>query len=94
MVNIHPRVMFLLVSRKDLFFDGLQCNSKLSADDTSLFATVHSINKATNGSSNNLTKITKLAFQWKMSFNQTLLRKLMKLFFPEKVHSVRSSFNL
>ena len=28
--------------------DGLQCNPKLFADDTSLFATVHNINKATN----------------------------------------------
>ena len=36
--------------------DGLQCNPKLSADDTSLFASVHNINKATNDLNNDLTK--------------------------------------
>ena len=39
--------------------DGLQCNPKLFADDTSLFATVHNIKKATNDLNNDLTKITK-----------------------------------
>ena len=39
--------------------DGLQCNPKLFADDTSLFATMHNINKATNDLNNDLTKITK-----------------------------------
>ena len=49
--------------------DGLQCNPKLFADDTSLFATVHNINKATNDLNNDSIKITKWAFQWKMNFN-------------------------
>ena len=48
--------------------DGLQCNPKLFVDDISLLPTVHNINKATNGLNNNLVKITKWAFQWKMSF--------------------------
>ena len=39
--------------------DGLQCNPKLFADDTSLFAAVHNIKKATNDLNNDLTKITK-----------------------------------
>ena len=43
--------------------DGLQCYPKLFADDTSLFSTVHSINKATDDLNNDLTKITKWAFQ-------------------------------
>ena len=43
--------------------DGLQCNPKLFADDTSLFATVHNIKKATNNLNNDLTEITKWAFQ-------------------------------
>ena len=50
--------------------DGLQCNPKLLAGDTSLF--VHNINKATNDLNNDFTKITKWAFQWKMSFNRKL----------------------
>ena len=48
--------------------DGLQCNPKLFVDDALLFPAVHNINKATNGLNNNLVKITKWAFQWKMSF--------------------------
>ena len=48
--------------------DGLQCSPKLFADETSLFATVHNINNATNDLNNHLTKIMKWAFKWKMSF--------------------------
>ena len=64
--------------------DGLQCNPKLFTDDTSLFSTVHNIKKATNDLNNDLTKITKGVFQWKMNFNPIFLSKLMKLFFPTK----------
>ena len=39
--------------------DGLHCSPKLFADDTSLFARVHNMNKATNDLNNDLTKITK-----------------------------------
>ena len=49
--------------------DGLQYIPKLFADDTSLIATVHNINKATNDLNNDSIKITKWAFQWKMNFN-------------------------
>ena len=37
-------------------YDGLQCNPKPFADDTSLFATVHNIKKATNDLNNDLPK--------------------------------------
>ena len=43
--------------------DGLHCNPKLFADDTSLFTTVQNIKKATNELNNDLTKITKWDFQ-------------------------------
>ena len=43
---------------------GLQGNTKLFADDTSLFATVQNINKAKNDLNNDLTKITKWASQF------------------------------
>ena len=85
MVNIRPGVMFLPVFHKDPFLaplfllicindlsDGLQCGPKLFVDDTSLFATVHNINKATNDLNNDLNKITKWAFQWKMRFNPAI----------------------
>ena len=64
--------------------DGLQCNPKLFADDTSLFATVHSINKATNDLNNDLTKSTKWAFQWKMSFNPDIYKQAQKVIFSHK----------
>ena len=41
---------------------GLHCNPILFVDDTSLFASMHNINKETNYLNNDLTKITKVAF--------------------------------
>ena len=76
--------------------DGLQCNPKLFADDTSLFATVHNIKKATNDLNNDLTKITKWAFQWKMSFNPDISKQAHEvIFFPQKVFNIHppSTFN-
>ena len=45
------------------FSDGPQCNPDLFADDTSLFATVQILKNTTNDLNNDLTKITKWAFQ-------------------------------
>ena len=75
--------------------DGLQCNSKLFADDTSLFATVHNTNKASNDLMNNdLTNITKWAFQWNMIFNPDISKQTHEvIFFPQKVYSIPSFFN-
>ena len=64
--------------------DGLQCNPKLFADDTSLFAIVHNINKATNDLNNDLTKIRKWSFQWKMSFNQDISKQAHEVIFSSK----------
>ena len=47
-------LLLFLIYINDLS-DGLRFNSKLFADDTSLFATVHNINKATNDLNNDLT---------------------------------------
>ena len=41
----------------------LLCNSKLFADDTSSFAAVHNIYKATNDLNNDLTKIIKWSME-------------------------------
>ena len=64
--------------------DGLQCDPKLFADDTSLFATVHNTKKATNDLNNDLTKITKWDFQWKMSFNPDISKQVHEVIFPRK----------
>ena len=63
--------------------DGLQFSLKLFADDTSLFVTVHNINSAKNDLNNDLPKIEKLAFQWKMSFNPDS-KQAHEVFFPAK----------
>ena len=75
--------LLFLVYINDLS-DGLQCTPKLFADDTSLFATVHDINKATNDLNNVLTKITKWAFQWKMSCNPHISRPAHEIIFSRK----------
>ena len=63
--------------------DGLQCNPELFADDNSLFATVHNIKKAKNDL-NDLTKVTKWAFQWKMSFNPDIFKQAHEVIFSRK----------
>ena len=75
--------------------DGFQCNPELLADDTSLLATVHNINKATNDLNNDLTKITKWAFQWKMSFNPDISKQAHEVILSRKRSiAIPSSFNL
>ena len=64
--------------------DGLQCNAKLFADHTSLFATVHTIKKATNDLNKDITKITKWDFQWKMSFNPDIFKQAHEAIFSCK----------
>ena len=64
--------------------DGLNCNPKLFADDTSLFSTVHDINEATNNLNNDLIKITEWAHQWKMSFNPDISKQAHEVIFSCK----------
>ena len=75
--------LLFLIHINDLF-DGLRCNPKLPADDTSLFATMHNIKKATNDLNNDLTKITKWAFQWKMSFNPDISEQAHEVIFSRE----------
>ena len=64
--------------------DGLHCNPKLFADGNSLVATVHNIKNATNDLNNDLTKITKWAFQWKMRFNLDISKQAHEVIFSRK----------
>ena len=75
--------------------DSLQCNPKLFVDCTSLFATVHNINKAANDLNNDLTKITKWSFQWKISFNPDIFKQAHDVIFScKRSIAFQSSFNL
>ena len=73
----------LLIYINDLS-DGLQCNPKLFAYDTSIFASACNVNKATNDLNNDLTKITKWAFHWKMSFNPDISKQAHEIIFSHK----------
>ena len=75
--------LLFLIFINDLF-DGLHCNPKLFPDDNSLFVTVHIINKATNDLNNDLTKIVKWAFQWKINFNTDISKQAHEAIFSYK----------
>ena len=64
---------------------GLPCNAKLFADDTSLFSTITSPAISSSNLSEDLVKITHWAYQWKMSFNPDITKQFIfkKLFFLE-----------
>ena len=67
--------------------DGLQCNPKLFADDTSLFSTVYDINEATSSLNNDLVKITQWAYQWKsfrLSFNPDISKQAHEVILSRK----------
>ena len=75
--------LLLLIYINDLS-DGLQCIPKLFTDDTSLFTTVHNVEKAANDLNNDLIKIAKLTFQWKMSFNPDISKQALEVIFSRK----------
>ena len=82
--------MLFLIYINDLA-DVLSSNTKLFADDTSLFSVIHDSVITTLELNSDLSRIKQWAFQWKMSFNpdpnkQTqeviFSRELKKLFHP------------
>ena len=50
---------------------GLRCNKKIIAGDTSLFSTITSPTISLSNLNEDLLKITQWNYQWKMSFNKT-----------------------
>ena len=75
--------LLFLICINDLS-DGLQCNLKLFADDTSLFSTVYNITEATSNLNNDLAIITKWVHQWKMSFNPDISKQTHEVIFSRK----------
>ena len=61
------------------FYIHKSSNTKLLADDTSLLSVYNNDSSAAELSSD-LAKISHWAQQWKMSFNQILVKKLRRLF--------------
>ena len=64
--------------------DGLSSNAKLFADDTSLFSIAHNANTATKELNNDLVKINRWAYQWKMSFSPDPSKQNQEVIFRRK----------
>ena len=71
--------------------DDLSTTAKLFADDTSLFSILRNVNTSASHLNSDLSKISKWAFQWKMSFNPDPSKQARKLFFfvNSKRHVIR-----
>ena len=64
--------------------DGLSSNAKLFADDTSLFSVVHNANTTAKELNNDLVKISRWAYQRKMSFNPDPSKQAQEVIFSRK----------
>ena len=64
--------------------NGLSSNAKLFADNTSLFFVVHNANTTAKELNNDLVKISRWAYQWKMSFNPDPSKQAQEVIFSRK----------
>ena len=64
--------------------EGLSSNAKLFADDTSLFSVIHDSSTSALELNNDLAKIIRWAFQWKMSFNPDPKKQAQEVTFSRK----------
>ena len=63
---------------------GLRCNAKLFADNTSLFSTITSPTISSSNLNEDLLKITQWAYQWKMLFNPDIRKQAQEIIFFQK----------
>ena len=78
--------LFFLIFINDLS-DKLVSNPKLFADYTSLFSVVQDITLSAKNLNDDLKKINKWAFQWKMSFNpDPNKQQALEVIFSRKLH--------
>ena len=77
--------LFFLIFINDLS-DNLISNPKLFADDTSLFSVVQDITLSAKNLNDDLKKINKWAFQWKMSFNPDPNKQAQEVIFSRKLN--------
>ena len=75
--------LFFLVYINDLV-DDLSPDTKLSADDTSLFTIVYDENFAAEQLNNALKIISEWVYQWKMQFNPDKTKQAVKVIFSQK----------
>ena len=77
--------LFFLILINDLS-DKLVSNPKQFADDTSLFSVVQDITLSAKNLNDDLKKINKWAFQWKMSFNPDSNKQAQEIIFSRKLN--------
>ena len=66
----------------------LSSNTKLIADDTSLFSVIHDSVITISGLNSDIAGIKQCAFQWKISFNPDLNKQAQKVIFSRKLKKV------
>ena len=64
--------------------NDLSSNAKLFADDTSLFSVVHNANTTVKELNKDLVKISRWAYQWKLSFNPDPSKQAQEVIFSRK----------
>ena len=67
---------------------GLSSNTKLFADDTSLFSAIHDSSTTMNELNNDLVKINNWAYQWKMSFDPDSNKQAQEVIFSRKTKKI------
>ena len=72
--------LFFLIYINDLSKD-ISSTVKLFADDTSIFSVVDDVNVSVVQLNNDLLKISKWAYQWKMSFNPDVSKQAQEVAF-------------
>ena len=75
--------LFVLIYINDLT-DGLKCNVKLFADDTSISTVVHEPTTAAENLNHDLDLINLWATKWRMSFNQDPSKQAVEVIFSKK----------
>ena len=82
--RIYPGATVILIYISDLA-DDLSSNVKLFAGDTSLFSVVHDGSAFARELNDDLRKINKWAFHWKMSFNPDPNEQAQEVIFSRKI---------
>ena len=80
--NAHTRIDILIYIND--VTDGLKCNVKLFADDTSIFTVVHDPNAAAVDMNHDLNLINLWARKWRMSFNPDPTKQAVEVTFSKK----------
>ena len=79
--------LFFLIYIYDLS-EEISSTVKLFADDISIFSVVDDVNVPVVQLNNDLLKISKWTYQWKMSFNPDVSKQVQEVVFSRKSHKL------